>query len=47
MEIIILIGIIVVTYYLGKYALLEGQKIERQKKFKKKQYVDNNNNFRR
>ena len=31
MEIIILIGIIVVTYYLGKYAIEEGQKIERSK----------------
>ena len=31
MEIIILIGIIVVTYYLGKYAIEEGQKIEKNK----------------
>ena len=35
MEIIILIGIIVVTYYLGKYAIEEGQRIERRKKFNK------------
>ena len=33
---VILLIVIVATYYLGKYALLEGQKIERQKKFKKK-----------
>ena len=31
MEIVTLIGIIVVTYYLGKYAIEEGQKIERNK----------------
>ena len=31
MEIVILIGIIVVTYYLGKYAIEEGQKIEKNK----------------
>ena len=31
MEIIILIGIIVVTYYLGKYAIEEGQRIEKNK----------------
>ena len=35
MEIIILIGIIVVTYYLGKYAIEEGQRIESQKEFEK------------
>ena len=31
METVILIGIIVVTYYLGKYAIEEGQKIEKNK----------------
>ena len=31
MEIVILIGIIVVTYYLGKYAIEEGQRIEKNK----------------
>ena len=31
MEIIILIGIIVVTYYLGKDAIEEGQRIEKNK----------------
>ena len=30
METVILIGIIVVTYYLGKYAIEEGQKIEKK-----------------
>jgi len=35
MGIFIFIVMIIATYYLGKYALLEGQKIERQKKFKK------------
>ena len=31
METVILIGIIVVTYYLGKYAIEEGQRIEKNK----------------
>ena len=33
--IVILLIVIVATYYLGKYAISEGQKIERQKEFKK------------
>ena len=33
MEIIILIAVIGITFLLGRYALAEGQRIERQKKF--------------
>ena len=31
MEIVILVVVIVVTYYLGKYAIEEGQRIEKNK----------------
>jgi len=30
---IILITVLVVTFYLGRYAIIEGQRIESQKKF--------------
>ena len=33
MTTLILISVIVVTYYLGRYAIAEGQRIERQKQF--------------
>jgi hypothetical protein len=32
---LILIVVIVVTYYLGKYAISEGQRVEQHKKFMK------------
>ena len=35
MGIVILIIVIVVTYYLGKHAIKEGQRVERQKKMMK------------
>ena len=31
----IFIAVIIITYYLGKYALLEGRKIEEHKEFMK------------
>jgi len=33
MEALILLGIIIVTILLGKYALSEGRRVEQQKKF--------------
>ena len=33
METIILITVLVLTFYLGRYAIREGQRVERQKKF--------------
>jgi hypothetical protein len=30
---LILITVLVVTFYLGRYAIREGQRVERQKKF--------------
>ena len=35
MTTLILISVIVGTYYLGRYAIAEGHRIERQKKFMK------------
>ncbi len=35
MTTLILLSVIVVTYYLGRYAIEEGIRIERQKKFMK------------
>tara|TARA_R100000322_G_scaffold64508_2_gene40451 strand:+ start:155 stop:340 length:186 start_codon:yes stop_codon:yes gene_type:complete len=35
MEIIILISIIIGIWYLGRYAIEEGQRVERQKQFMK------------
>ena len=40
MEVLILITVIVVTFYLGRYAIREGQRIEQQKEF-----MDNLNKF--
>ena len=37
---VIFIAVIVVTYYLGKYAIQEGHRVEQNKKF-----MDNMNNF--
>ena len=33
METLILITVLVLTFYLGRYAIREGQRVERQKKF--------------
>ena len=35
METVIFIAVIVATYYLGRYAIREGHRIEEQKKFMK------------
>ena len=41
---LILITVLVVTFYLGRYAIREGQRVERQKKFfKDMENFDNKN----
>ena len=44
METLILITVLVLTFYLGRYAIREGQRVERQKKFfKDMENFDNKN----